>query len=363
MRQTDDRTNRKWKSRIKYLAGILSLTATVVLALILPELYSGWQDGKMLDQVSLSTREEIHFLDTDALDISARLQMLAETQSFGYTSGAFLSYAYSGDRIPEQEKLLEKCRSSLEKWTSYHLLPEGLEEMTRAEDNIMTAYYYVQIDAGVIPVAVMCFQDNPFFQVIMDVDNGFLYYVGCAGDYSAEYIFECMGLNDEEDLDKALTEGRFSFNQIRDPSRYLFTELTGADSQNIRASDFAGIYLDVELRYEDYSGMAYRRLFEHYAASPGIAVMFGTMDWSTLAMEVTELAYGTSDWLLPVTDWISGWNEMVEALGRPDMIQNSDVSDFEEYRGNVNEDNEEKESVIIDDGMIPGKQESAKILQ
>ena len=82
MRQTDDRTSRKWKSRIKYMAGILGLTATVVLALILPDLYSGWQDGKILDQVALSTREEIHFLDTDALDISARLQMLAETQDF-----------------------------------------------------------------------------------------------------------------------------------------------------------------------------------------------------------------------------------------------------------------------------------------
>lgn len=352
---TDDRSNRKWKSIIKYLAGLLGLTATIVLALVLPDLYSGWQDGKLLDQVTLSTREEIHFLDTDALDISARLQMLAETQDFYYTSGAFLSYTYSGTPTPVQEDLLEKCRTSLEKWNSYHLLPEGLENMVRAEDNMTAAYYYVQIDAGMIPVIVMCFGENPFLQVIMDADNGFLYYVGCAGDDSAEYIFECLGISGEEDLDKALTEGAFSFNQIRDASRYLFTELTGADSQKIRAADFSGLYLDAELRYEDYSSMAYRRLFEHYAASPGIVVMFGTRNWGGLAVETVELFYGGEEWLLSVTDWTNGWNEMVEALGRPDMRQDADATDFEEYRGNINE--EEEESLIID-GVIPGKQES-----
>lgn len=339
MEQQDTTRHHKWKIRLKYLTGVLGLAATGLLALFLPKWYSGWQDARLLDQVTLSKSEGIQFLDTDAIDVSARLQMLADTTFFGYSEGTVLeSYKEETDL-----DLINQCRDSLKKWSSCHLMPEGILDAAVLDDEVLCFYYYVQIDAGVIPVVVLSFLSDPYLQVIMDGDNGFLYCVGYAGEDMYDYIYQHLGVENDEEFSRSLENGTYSLDQICAPSWYEFAALAGADTQEVVSTDFSGLFLEMDLSGEQFSSKAYRILFEHMEyGNIGLAVMFGNQNWWELARLVSNYydAYGFNDQQLSVNDWIEEWNHNALEYGRPDLLQEEteDTYAIVESRENVASD-------------------------
>lgn len=359
---------RKWKKRLKYLAGIFVLAATVVLALTLPDLYSRWQDAKTMGEVVLSQREGIQFLDTDALDISARLKMLGESSGFYHTQGmVYFSQEYSSGSRSVMNELVGKCRDSLKKWQECNLIPSEVVEAAELEGEVMAAYYYVQIDAGMIPVAVLCFVRDPYLEVIMDADNGFLYYVGCSGIAVESYMMQCMGLGSDilDEVEEEEVFAEYSFDQVQDFSRYRFAELAGAESQEIESEDATGLFLNVKLLYDDFTSMVYRTMFTHDSISDfmdgsgesdtggtGLAVMFGNWYWIDMAVEVVNWYYGTYDEISSVYNWIYEWNDTVLSYGRDDLLMEESEAADASYS--------EKSDVYIDGHMIAGKTESAE---
>ena len=82
---------KRWKIILEYIAGILVLSEVLIIAWCLPGWYGKWQDSEMMNQVTLSKREGISFLDMDSLDLAGRLKILCDTDMFQWNE-KYLKY-------------------------------------------------------------------------------------------------------------------------------------------------------------------------------------------------------------------------------------------------------------------------------
>lgn len=312
----------KWNIWLKYLAGVLLLVFTVLLALFLPGWYSEWRDAQTMEEVVLTAQERIKFLDTDALDVSARLKMLSESKDFGFVEGLGNDYGWSDESALEQT--LEKCRKSLKKWGRYHLLPESAWKAVSRNNLLFTASWYVETEAGLIPVRVLSFLE-PNLIVIMDQDNGFLYYVGITSDLMYEYVVWCLGEDSIEEKDpmvqieKMLESDEYSLSTMRDSSACDFAEACKASSQKATAKDNMEMYLGVELPFEDFTAMAYREMYWHNGFW-GMAVMFGSEQWRYMAY-ASAMYTGDNDYEMTLQEWVESWNDTVLEFGNTTLLQ------------------------------------------
>lgn len=312
----------KWKIWMKYLTGVLLLVFTVLLALFLPELYSGWRDAQTMNEVMLTSQERIKFLDTDALDVSARLKMLSETKRFEFVEGLENNFGWGSDSV--QEQTLEECRKSLKKWGGYHLLPENAWKAANRDNLILYSSWYTETEEGVIQVTVLSFR-WPNMLVIMDQDNGFLYYVGITDDLLAEYLAWWLGADSAEEkdpvvqLEKMVASNEYFLDTIRDFSECGFARICNADSQKVSARDDMKMYLDIELQFEDFVGTAYRKMYWHYGLA-GMAVMFGSEQWRYMAYAAASYT-GEEEYDMPLQEWVEEWNNEVLESGNTTLLQ------------------------------------------
>lgn len=312
----------KWYIWLKYLAGVLLLVFTVLLALFLPGWYSEWRDAQTMEEVVLTAQERIKFLDTDALDVSARLKMLSESKDFGFVEGLGNDYGWSDESALEQT--LEKYRKSLKKWGRYHLLPESAWKAVSRNNLLFTASWYVETEAGLIPVRVLSFLE-PNLIAIMDQDNGFLYYVGITSDLMYEYVVWCLGEDSIEEKDpmvqieKMLESDEYSLSTMRDSSACDFAEACKASSQKATAKDNMEMYLGVELPFEDFTAMAYREMYWHNGFW-GMAVMFGSEQWRYMAY-ASAMYTGDNDYEMTLQEWVESWNDTVLEFGNTTLLQ------------------------------------------
>lgn len=285
-----------WKTIIKYVAGVLGLVVAVVAAWFVPGWYSSWQDEALLNQVTLESRENIQFLDTESLDIAGRIRALGESVSFDWEFG----YYIEGYDLSEKD-MISNMKSRLQAWTEAGLMPEaGYEEMLAAVlgdnyyDNFLNEKYtcfgdkiYVYLDEGVLSAYLFRFwnaEQELALTVVLDSEKELLYYASVSGygETVMHYVAECLGYTGSDAVERFL-EGKASDGVTRE---YEFAQVCGAGSAAYSGTGKA-LDCDVTLKFENFDGYAGRRCIET-EVGPGVATMYGTERWMDLVTSVME---------------------------------------------------------------------------
>ncbi len=295
-----------WKMILEYAAGILSLAAVIALAWFLPGWYAGWQDAKSLGRPSVSAREEIRFLDAEALDIASRLKMLEDSET------RFWEFAGFHDSF-DNETNMAKCRKMTERFEECGLVPAGLSECVREDCLWYSGDLYVREEGNYqmrLPVTALVFAESVrtgggsydmgryensktdapdlLLTVLMDAEKELFYYISFLGgdERIYEYLTESTGYSSTAELADALDTDAFVLKD--DYSRYDFAGVCRAADASVSSQE--GLNLNVGLHYETFDAHAYRRLVEsdNFTGFPmyGFAVMFGSEWWNDCVIQL-----------------------------------------------------------------------------
>lgn len=307
-----------WKTVLKYVIGVVGLVTALVAAWFAPGWYNEWQDRQLWNQVTLDSRENIQFLDTESLDIAGRIRALGESVNFGWG----ISYYMEGYDSSENE-IMEKTKGKLETWTECGLIPDIYPAIFKEPD--FGEKFYIELDEGILPVYYLRFlgiNDYSVLTVVMDSEKDFLYYVSVSGDaeLNQNYMGECLGYDTWIDALTALWNGEEAKESRK---TYNFAEVCGAkDAEVSSASD---LDCDVVLKFENFNGYAGRR-FVVTDAGCGIATMYGTERWTMFVREAAA-ACGYAEEYPQVRDWID-YGEKFDTFSV--MERNGSVSGQEE---------------------------------
>ncbi len=301
---------RRFKTILAYTAGILALTAAVAVAWFLPGWYANWQDSELFGRPQVSSRDEIRFLDTDALDAASRLRMLKDFQEIVPASTNSYDATF-------QDEDLAVCRTMLKRWEEANLLPAGLSEYILSE-NLLYWNSLSAVDtadpAMRLPIQALLFGPSSFDDlsyaedvilrkadsdtapvyefsalyvlVLMDAEKNLLYdvsFLGADNELVSGYAANSAGYSSVEELILADEEKRLSIQD--DYSRYDFAGVCGAESASVSGSPWE-LNLDAVLHYETFDGIACRRLIKSndFCDFPdtlyGFAVLFGSEGWN-----------------------------------------------------------------------------------
>ncbi len=282
--------NHRWKTILKYTAGLLALGLTLAVAMFLPEVYTAWQDEQMMDSVTLSNRESISFLDVDSIDIAGRLQMLQEAGSISFGEINYYMLALEDD-------IRRKMGELLLKWCDAGLLPESARRWGNSnydESLLALVPYGVYVDQTILPVMIGRFASEDYSNmvtVVMDMEKDILYYVSVSGEEAMDEIAVELGYASNEDMQNQFEAGtRETEARAGDDNTTMdFASVCGAQDAEISNSGNT-LEKDVTLKFEDFDGHAYRRLVSSECGF-GYAIMYGTHRWSGLLEQLSDM-YG-----------------------------------------------------------------------
>lgn len=324
------RVRRDWRIILEYTAGIVVLVAAVAAAWFLPGLYAQHQDEQLLSEVKLSSRNEIQFLDVNSLEIAGRLKMLEDSQNFGWD--------FLGD-IPENERVqIEKtAREGLKRWAENGLIDEMTDDWVFSDLFFGTVLY---LDQGKIPLALMRFRrdnyesefgvESDWTTVVMDRDNGMLYYVSVSGESMLNPLVRRMGFENIKAFwewqaeqtyvysdDTGRTERTSGGDLEEDLSSYNFAAVCGAEASEIEGEnprripdeDAFNLSLNVKLKFPNFDSSAYRREVM-INEDGGLSIMYGTTRWIELVNGVLGnygfIEYGHNSADGSVDDYVDG---------------------------------------------------------
>ena len=307
---------KNWKVILQYGAGIFLLSLSVGLAWFLPGWYAGWQDERLLNQSSLSRREEIDFLDTASLDIAQRLKLLKETDWMAWSVEA------DDDNVEGAIGRLSFLREMTEQWKNAGLLPESI--FTSADtvegfyNNVFVENYLfigIQMEQGTLPVCVMLLMDeeeDTRILAVMDAEKDILYYLSFCGSWVQEQMARLLGYGSLEDMMYCVLEGqRLQFQE--DYSGYDFASVCHAREAVITGSP-EELNFDVELKYDNFTGYANRRVIA--GQEFGMAVSLGNDLWTGVFQQFPYMdiydaeMVGTYEWQRFITGETYGMEKL-----------------------------------------------------
>lgn len=282
-----------WKKTAKYGIGVAVLAASVGAAWFVPGWYSGWQDSKLLDQVVVSSREDIQFLDVDALDIAGVMKMLSNADYYGWN---YQEYEVTG---------VQRIRQAVKEWEDLHMVPQGITRWIGVSDTNMEGTYTVYTSQGSLSVNVVqfCKEEDFALTVVMDADKDLIYYLSFSGDYFWNQLLEELRFETVEDLEEANYEGTISDMNVCDAVFQIMTCQQSAEYAvpvNAESAetevDYENWGFTVKLYFDAFEGQALARVINSND-SVGCAVMYGSSLWANFVSDMSE-AFG--GWERPV---------------------------------------------------------------
>lgn len=122
---------------LDYFIGVLMITILLMMAFLLPQLYSAYSDSNDLKQVHVMEREDFSFKKLVETTIQEKVQQMMEGLSA--QTGLKRTLYLAGTEAADKE-LLEGIREAMELMTQYQMLPDisGYD----LENNIVYAEYY-----------------------------------------------------------------------------------------------------------------------------------------------------------------------------------------------------------------------------
>lgn len=283
-----------WKKTVKYGIGVAALAASVGAAWFVPGWYSHWQDSKLLDQVVVSSREDIQFLDVDALDIAGMMKMLKDADYYGWN---YQEYEVTG---------VQRIRQALKEWEDLHMVPQGTTRLMGAGVVSIEGTYTVYTSQGSLSVNVVQFyeeEEDFYLTMVMDADKDLVYYLSISGDYLADGVAEELGYGSVNELSDAEDDGAITVQDIWDAVIQVMTcqqtaeyaALVNAESAEVEM-DYENWGFTVNLRFDAFEGRALGRLVETLG-SAGCAIMYGSDLWTYFVSDLSE-AFG--EWERPL---------------------------------------------------------------
>lgn len=293
---------KKWETAAAYLAGIVLLAISVVLAWFVPGEYSEWQDQRLLNVSILSSRDDIEFLDMEALEMEERMRLLKETDRMVWLEPD--EFELSEAELAERRVV---CKEELQRWAEGGLLPEECLTLLFEEGYVEGANVRVSLTDKILNCNVLFFQDD--FQenqmmVLLDEERDIVYYVAMLGYQIQEYMAKRLGYESLEHILWQVLEGQ-PLEQQEDYTGYDFAQVCRAEAAEIQGSP-GELNFDVALDYETFTGYACRRVL-CYDGTYGISIALGTEKW----VDFLEQATGYDEnfrWALTTEEW---QNQMV----------------------------------------------------
>lgn len=328
----------RWKSVLGYTAGVVILVTVVIMAWFFPEWYGEWQDERLMETVTLSSRENIEFIDADSLDIAGRLKMLTEGKEFYWAEEGYLFYedndsyfvgnSYMEGVLENYNDLVKRCSSIMDQWWECGLMPVEYRDIFTMENLMSIIEPTVLVDNTMFPVYCMVFARNMDVEisevvtVLMDTEKDLVYYAGFVGKEIQEAMAMELGYDSLGELqDELLHEETLKLTEI-DTSLYDFASVCGAESAEIAATA-GNLELDVTLNFETFDGYAYKRIFindllDTTITMAGISVMFGTINWNDLMSMIYDEFGWYGDYWCTTDGWINYLRENVMVSEQPD---------------------------------------------
>lgn len=305
------RQKKQWRTTLYYLLGILGLLLVILMSVSLPQWYSRWQDHFLMREVSVADMDRIKFLNTDMLDITARLKLLSESGNMFYDMDTNVYYGWDQEDLTQR---LKTCRESYQKLVDGNLMPK--EALTYMQQEYLISYTltYIRLASGVIPVLSLSFAlDENLILLIMDPDNGFLYYAGAGGPFIWDKLAGDLGAESLDSWYEQLEEYTYSLDQVRDVADYDFATVCGASGQETIKGEDTGVFLRSRLDFGDFTCMAYRAMYNQYS-DRGLCVMFGSDIWQYVAYARADES-GFTTWEMHPETWVEEWNELMDENG------------------------------------------------
>ena len=278
----------RWSARgiLGYVGGIAGLVVTVALAWFFPGWYSSWQDGQLAGQVTLQSREDIQFLNTDFLDIVSSMKLLKNY-------GNEMDYTYAIEIVGNEEvEVLRKWKTLLEQWKEAGLLPldqvpGDLREVLEAggADGELLNIYPMD-HPGNLRVVVVRILD-PRVTAVIDMEKDMIYYLSVSGTREVyDWMAGEMGYASIQALYRAYEQnGAAVFRNAPEQPEGDFAAVCQALSWSWQPGQAEGIFArdegingTIQLNYETLEAEGFRRLIMT-DAGPGVAVMYGTEHW------------------------------------------------------------------------------------
>lgn len=295
-----------------YAAGVAVLAAAVAAAWFMPEWFGLWQDEKLLNEVTLETRDNIDFLDVDSLDRTGRLQALERTQYLGWETGGYIA------GFTEEQK--ERCTGAVQQWIRCGLLPEECADWVSTEYPFVIDSVTLYLDDGVFQADLFMFyqsseEDDSFWKsdltVLIDRETGMIYYAAFSGDAFLEYLAGACGFDSWEELEKygEKMDYQVYWEELEDITPLDFAAPCGGESAQVERiasyapeeiQDYRGA-LRATIQFETFEGHAYRREVST-STGPGLAVMYGPEEkWMQTIQEILGnygfmIDFGTSEY-------------------------------------------------------------------
>ena len=304
----------RWKTVLAYMVGIGVLVLALILAWFLPGWYSQWQDERLMGQVTVSSRENIEFLDSDSLDIAGRLEKLGMASSLSWGSQvdySYFDYGYDGWISEGQQSAVSRCKTVISQWWDAGMLPVDCRDWVDEEHALILMEYVLYVDQNALPVCFMAFsewaygqeeteEDLNLLMVLMDAEKDLIYYASVAGPEVCNAMAKELGYESNQHLVGSLEVGLARIRQELDLSGYDFASVCGAESAEI-TSDEGQLELKVSLQFDHFEGYAGRSLICNEAGY-GMAVMYGTAKWPKMMQQLLE-NYGSFEWLMTTDLW------------------------------------------------------------
>lgn len=341
---------RNGKLIAEYGIGILVLIAVVLAALLGPDWYASWQDERQFEQVVLSNRESIQFLDAKSLDIVGRIALLNGVDHLEWrehVQGYYEDYnidSTSDYRSSWIKEIEDKERRLVGQWIERGILPEQTAKLLEAgadtELGIDEAELSVLADQSVLNVVVILhslYDDRSVLLAIMDETQDLLYYAGVFGAPFWDWMAQSVGPYECDGYDKLWNAWADDIQPMEIRDWGDIAGVCGAqacEAAKVETAESDLLYQDFILHYDRFDGFARKKLAFCVDSGFGMAVMVGTPEWETLLYQVTGGMVGPAsqvEWMVePVENGASAGKILYDESEAAGLYDESVETEIEE---------------------------------
>ncbi|MDO5346052.1 MAG: hypothetical protein Q4E91_09930 [Lachnospiraceae bacterium] len=292
---------RKKKQRyiLGYVVGAAGLAAVTAIAWFVPDWYAGWQEQYLMENVTVSSRGEIQFLDTNSLDVISRLKLMEEEELLEWEW-----MQYDGVYLDVRNKVNECCATA-ENWQRHGLLPDFTKDVIKEDSLIYFRTFVGMSQENMIPFLACRFEDgSDLVTIVADAEKDMIYYISVSGYQTEEYMAQCLGYENMESLRQAVNSDIY-WTGKEEAAAYDFAGICGAESASVKIGD-GNLDLDAVLNFDSFEGHAYRRMVytDRGDGSYGFRIYFGRNE-EILPMLVSETMAFSG--FVEADAWLEGW--------------------------------------------------------
>lgn len=315
----------KKKRLLSAATGLLFLAVSVGIAWFFPEWYVAWQDQRLLGTAVLSSREDISFLDWEALEMEECMKLLGETSQMkliGYEISSYEEYdgienydsAENYDLLEEEkDQYYRIARKELENWIENGLIPEEYQDLFAEESYKEAQGIKIALSQKNLELKLLILGENMEYDsdviwehpsysekimvLLLDAEKEMLYRAMIVGTAAEETMAQTLGYESRADMIEKLLAEENSKPQEKELT-CDFAAVCRAKSARITKNP-GELDFDVALEYDNFTGYAQQRII-NIDGSFGLSVSLGTDLWPELMTQIFgedyEWEYSTGSW-------------------------------------------------------------------